>query len=184
MNTSGTLLLVAALGLGGCATVVKGTKQDIAVDTSPQGATCVVSRGGAEVAMIQQSPGVVQVGRDKEALVFSCTKAPEFAAAATQRVESSFNGATFGNIIAGGLIGVVVDASTGANYTYPEKVSIDLAGVSGAPVAAIAPAAPAAAAAPAAVAARAAPAAAAASAAPAATIRKEDGTITMKPVND
>jgi len=179
MNTSVKLLLVAATGLGGCATVVKGTKQDIAVETSPQGATCVVSRGGAEVAMIQQSPGVVQVGRDKEALVFSCTKAPEFATAKTQRVESSFNGATFGNIIAGGLIGVVVDASTGANYTYPEKVSIDLAGSSGAPVAASAPAAPAAAATPAAE-----PAAASASAAPAATIRKDDGTITMKPVND
>jgi hypothetical protein len=124
----------------------------------------------------------VQVGRDKEALVFSCTKAPEFATAKTQRVESSFNGATFGNIIAGGLIGVVVDASTGANYTYPEKVSIDLAGTSGAPVAASAPAAPAAAAAP-----QAAPAptsASAAPAAPAATIRTDDGTVTMKPVND
>ena len=39
----------------------------------------------------------------------------------------SFGPATFGNIIAGGVIGVVVDAASGANYSYPENVRLDLA---------------------------------------------------------
>ena len=39
----------------------------------------------------------------------------------------SFGGATFGNIIAGGVIGVVVDAASGANYSYPDDIRMDLA---------------------------------------------------------
>ena len=39
----------------------------------------------------------------------------------------SFGAATFGNIIAGGVIGVVVDAASGANYTYSDDIRMDLA---------------------------------------------------------
>ena len=37
-------------------------------------------------------------------------------------VESHTAGMTFGNILAGGVIGAAVDMSTGAAYKYPEKV--------------------------------------------------------------
>jgi len=38
-----------------------------------------------------------------------------------------FGGATFGNIIAGGIVGVVVDAASGANYSYNDDVRLDFA---------------------------------------------------------
>jgi len=136
-------LVATLLGLGGCATIVKGTTQDIALDTNPQGGNCNVLRAGAPVATIT-APGIVKVGRGKERLTITCTKAPEFPTETAMTVDSKFNGATFGNILAGGVIGVVVDSSTGANYSYPDKVTVELAGTASAtPVATttIAPAA-------------------------------------------
>jgi hypothetical protein len=62
--------------------------------------------------------------------------------------KSHFGGATAGNIIAGGIIGLGVDAASGANFYYDSPITVDL-GAPTAPVAAAtptaAPAAPAAA---------------------------------------
>ncbi len=128
MNTAvKTLACAALIGLGGCATVVKGTTQDILVETDPTGASCTVSNSnGVQVAVLNQTPGAVQVSRSKHALTFSCTKTPQFTSPSIQVVQSDFNGMTFGNILVGGLIGAAVDASTGANNNYPEKVFINL----------------------------------------------------------
>jgi hypothetical protein len=127
MKVAANLALVVALvGLGGCATIVKGTTQDIAVDSNPQGANCTVSRNGAQLAVVNPTPGKIKVTRDREALTFACSKAPEYSNTATSVVESKFNGTTFGNILIGGVVGAVVDASTGSNYSYPDRVMIDL----------------------------------------------------------
>jgi hypothetical protein len=39
-------------------------------------------------------------------------------------LSSKFTGATVGNILLGGIVGVVVDAASGANNKYPERVTI------------------------------------------------------------
>jgi len=39
-------------------------------------------------------------------------------------VESKFSGATIGNVLAGGLIGIAVDAASGANNFYPDQVTV------------------------------------------------------------
>lgn len=36
-------------------------------------------------------------------------------------IPSHFNGATAGNILAGGIIGIGIDAATGANDNYPTE---------------------------------------------------------------
>ncbi len=50
-----------------------------------------------------------------------------------------FQGTTFGNIIAGGVTGMIVDAATGANYEYPSNVHLSLAPIPVAPLATIQP---------------------------------------------
>lgn len=149
MNSVPKVLLAAALlGLGGCATVVKGSSQDIAIDSSPQGASCEVTRQGVILGQISATPAKFNVSRDKDPLVIACKKPGHAAGQST--AESKFNGATLGNILLGGVIGVVVDASTGANYTYPEQVMVALPiegetsvmAPSSAPAAAASPAAP------------------------------------------
>lgn len=111
--------------LPGCATVVSGTTDVVAVESYPPGASCSVARAGATVATITMTPGVMSVGKSGSPLEVTCRKPGYQAGAAV--AASSFNGWTFGNLVIGGLIGVVVDASTGANFTYPPSVVVALA---------------------------------------------------------
>ena len=70
------------------------------------------------------TPGSVTVHKTKNNLDVSCTK--DGFADASQSVEPHFNGATVGNVLAGGLIGVGIDAASGANYTYPDEIDVPM----------------------------------------------------------
>jgi len=109
--------------LASCATVVGGTSQDIAVDTDPQGASCAFTRGNeGALGTVAQTPGKFAVQRRKEALQITCSR--DGYAPTTEIVESKFSGATVGNALFGGLIGIAVDAASGANNDYPERIII------------------------------------------------------------
>lgn len=45
---------------------------------------------------------------------------------ATTTIPAKFNAVTAGNIILGGLVGIAVDAASGANYGYAEKTDIPM----------------------------------------------------------
>jgi hypothetical protein len=49
-------------------------------------------------------------------------------------VAPHFNGATVGNVIAGGIIGIGIDAATGANFNYPTEVNVAMDPENAAPV--------------------------------------------------
>ncbi len=108
--------------LPGCATVVSGANQVVSVSTSPPGATCSIDRGGALVGSVPSTPGVLPIGKSGRDLTVTCTK-PGYQTARTVSA-SSFNGWTFGNLVVGGLIGVAIDASTGANFDYPPLIDV------------------------------------------------------------
>jgi hypothetical protein len=55
-------------------------------------------------------------------MIISCTH--DGYQQADEVVASSFSGATVGNILLGGLVDVVVDAASGANNKYPDRVII------------------------------------------------------------
>ena len=115
---------VLAFSTGACATIVEGTSQDIVVTTVPGGATCEFERLGSVVGMVDATPGTIHVSKSKDSIVVSCTK--EGHLSATEVISSSFGGATLGNILLGGVVGVVIDASSGANNKYPDTVSLAL----------------------------------------------------------
>ncbi len=119
------LVLLPLLVLPACATLVNGSSQNVTVSTTPPGASCTLDRIGARLGAITPTPGSVRVDKSKNDLTVTCSK--EGFQTATVTHSPHFSGATFGNIIAGGVIGVVVDASTGANYTYPDNVEVALA---------------------------------------------------------
>ena len=118
------LVTLTVLSLGGCATVFEGTGQSVAVSTNPPGANCTVSREGVQLGTVNPTPGSIRVEKSKNDLSVACAMVGH--QATTVSYSPTFNGTTFGNIILGGGIGVIVDASTGANYTYPAQVSVDL----------------------------------------------------------
>ena len=66
----------------------------------------------------------VTAHKTKNDLNISCTKAGY--ADGKQVAVSHFGGATFGNIIAGGIIGAGVDAASGANYYYDSPITVPM----------------------------------------------------------
>jgi len=136
---------LAALGIAvsGCASIVEGTTQDFAVNTTPKGgAKCTLTN--SEGTWYVTTPGNTRVHKTKHDLDITCTL--DGYQTAHRTIESHFNGATAGNVIAGGIIGIGIDAATGANFNYPADATLEmepLDAASAAPAAASATAAPA-----------------------------------------
>ena len=123
-----SLAAVAALGMAvsGCASIVEGTTQSIAVTSSPvSGANCVLT--SSEGTYYVTTPGNVTVHKTKNDLAVVC-KRDGYQDAST-KIAPHFNGATLGNVIAGGVIGVGIDAATGANFNYPDKFDVPMIAV-------------------------------------------------------
>jgi hypothetical protein len=112
--------------LSGCASVVEGTTQSVAVATPPaDGAKCTLEN--SEGTWFVTSPGNAQIHKTKNDLHITCKKDGFRDAGIT--VAPHFNGATTGNVIAGGLVGLGVDAATGANYNYPTGIAVPMMSV-------------------------------------------------------
>jgi len=80
---------------------------------------------GVRVGAISATPGSVRLDKSKNDLAVTCSK--DGFQTATVNHAAAFSGATFGNIIAGGVVGVIVDAASGANYSYPDDIRLDMA---------------------------------------------------------
>lgn len=116
---------VAVLGiaLSGCASIIKGSSQQIAITTPPtDGADCVLSSKEGNWTVV--TPGVAKVKKSKEDIQIHCTKAGWKDATAT--IPSDFEGWTLGNLLIGGIIGLGVDASTGAINEYPHAFQVPM----------------------------------------------------------
>ncbi len=118
-----------SFGMAGCGTIVEGTHQDIAVATTPDGAHCDATRKGEVVGTINSTPGKLSVRKTKDDILLACNK--DGYQASSQYLHSGMAAGTFGNIIAGGVIGWGVDSATGADNKYPESVTVQLVPVSG-----------------------------------------------------
>ena len=123
-STLSSLLVVLGTTLTGCATVVSGTTQTIGVNTDPEGADCQFTRKGVLVGRVNPTPGTLQIGKDFESVSVLCRKEGFDDTAGV--IGTEFQAMTLGNILLGGLIGVVVDAASGAMTKYPEVVTFTL----------------------------------------------------------
>ena len=128
-------LLTAFAGLSllpACSTLTTGTDQDLTVATNPAGAACTLDRAGQRLAAVPLTPGSVKVSKSGKPIDVECIK-PGFQTARLQH-KSDFAGATLGNLILGGGIGLVVDMSTGASSVYPSEICVPLVADPNAPV--------------------------------------------------
>lgn len=115
--------------LSGCASIVEGTNQQIAVNTNPSGADCGLYRKGIKIGTIIQAPGSTLVNKTKNDIWIVCVK-PGYQAA-TYLNHSGVAGGTFGNIIAGGGIGWAIDSASGADNKYDSPVNLSMVPVVG-----------------------------------------------------
>jgi hypothetical protein len=142
-------VVAALLLLQGCASIVSGQNQSIAVQTVSMsgpvsGALCRLSNNKGSWDLV--SPGTTTVQRSFEALSVRCEK--EGLEPALETFASATKAMAFGNVLIGGVIGASIDVSTGAAYDYPGMITITFRGASPAPASAAGPAAAVAAAAP------------------------------------
>ncbi|MBI2989540.1 MAG: PEGA domain-containing protein [Deltaproteobacteria bacterium] len=112
-------VLLAALFLQGCASIMQGSTQHISVTTVPSGATVLVNG-------IQRftSPAMIELPRRESHRLDISLEGYHPEVVDVRHVPSNM---TAGNIIAGGLVGYFVDQSTGAAFRLvPEVVQINL----------------------------------------------------------
>lgn len=117
-------LLACTLLLNACATIIEGTTQTVTVATEPTAATCTMTRQSETVGAIPLTPGSVTISKSRRDLDVACTK-PGYQTA-TETVHARFVGTTFLNLLLGGVVGFIVDASSGANNVYPADVRMAL----------------------------------------------------------
>jgi len=114
--------------LTGCATITRGTTEVLVVETDPPGATVEISNGHQ-----CSSPCTVELKRkhDYHVKIAKAGYEPIETDVKSQIVGAGAAGMA-GNVLVGGLIGVGVDAYTGATKGLkPNPLSVNLAPVSG-----------------------------------------------------
>ena len=132
-----SMLMLLGL-LGGCASIVEGTNQQIAVNTNPAGADCGLYRKGLKIGTIVQAPGSVLVNKTKNDIWIVRVK--QGYQAATYLNHSGVAGGTFGNIVLGGGIGWAIDSASGADNKYDGVVNLSMVPAAAAPAPATLPA--------------------------------------------
>ncbi len=122
------LLLVAALAAPcvGCASVTRGTTENISIASTPSGATAEVS--GLETPTTCVTPCVVVAKRSADITVTVKKEGYEpQIVPLTKEIPGTGAAGFAGNILAGGLIGMGVDAATGAALDHkPNPVIVTL----------------------------------------------------------
>ncbi len=131
------LMLVAGLALAGCGTITRGANEDVAIQVTPNTAKVTTTLGN-----VCTGPCVVKAPRNKSFTVTA--EAPGYESqvvAVGIHATGAGTAGLAGNLVVGGLIGVGVDAATGAiNDHMPNPVIITLQPVGAKPAAPAKPA--------------------------------------------
>lgn len=116
-------VVLLGTALSGCASIVKGSSEDIALNTAPaDGASCSLKNGLGEWSAT--TPAKVTVKRSKTDIDVRCTK--EGYKDGSTVVASGFQPWTLGNLLIGGIIGIGIDWGTGAINDYPSTVNVPM----------------------------------------------------------
>ncbi len=123
------VIVCAVLALSGCATIVSGKMQPISVQTTQaragevRGANCTLTNDKG--SWFVTTPASTVVLKSYSDLVVDCNKDT---LAGSSIFKSNANTSVWGNILAGGIIGYAVDASSGSGFDYPAVLSVILKG--------------------------------------------------------
>lgn len=114
-------VILGALALTACASIMHGTSQDVGISSSPTGAKVMVDNlQGAN------TPYVAKLSR-KDNHIVKITM--DGYAPAELTLTKSVSGWVWGNVVFGGLIGLAVDAISGGLYNLtPDQLQATLAG--------------------------------------------------------
>ena len=116
-----SLSLVAIAGFSGCASIVSKTTYPVSIKSFPPGEEFVVKNESGSTIHSGKTPQVVML-KAGDGFFDGATYKVEFEAGNVLVIDSSLDPWYFGNILFGGLIGmVIVDPATGAMWKLPES---------------------------------------------------------------
>jgi hypothetical protein len=118
------LCLLGLAALVGCATVTRGASQNTTIVTDPPGAGCVFRRADAVIGVVNPTPGTLSIVKGHTPIEVSCTK--DGYAEASGSIGAHFEPMSIGNILLGGVIGIVVDATSGATAAYEPNIALTM----------------------------------------------------------
>ncbi len=121
--------IAVAISLSACATITKGTTQTVAIQTpGAPGASCTLVSEGIGTKTVT-TPATIVLDKSQHSIAVSCKK--ECFLDGTGIISSSTEGMAAGNIIAGGVLGLGIDAATGAMNKYNPDTQIGMVAVPG-----------------------------------------------------
>ncbi len=114
--------------LSSCASIVSKSNWPVSIQSQPTGLDFIVKKADGTVISNGKTPQIVTLdskgGYFKAATYIIQTKRGN-KVMGEHEITASLNGWYFGNILFGGLIGlVIVDPLTGAMYRFPESVNV------------------------------------------------------------
>ena len=123
------LFVAMALLLSACATITRGTTQTVAITTpGVADATCTLTSSTVGTKVVK-TPATITLEKGRESVTVHCTK--ECYTDGTGVIASDFEAMTMGNIILGGVIGVGVDAASGAMNKYAPEAQVVMTPIPG-----------------------------------------------------
>lgn len=131
-STNAMVALLFAGITAGCATIVSDISYPLAINSAPDGANfTITNRDGIEVNR-GTTPMTVELkagGGYFKAQTYTIVLSKDGFEDQTVSVRSTMDGWYWGNILIGGLIGMlIVDPITGAMYKLPETVAVNMDG--------------------------------------------------------
>jgi hypothetical protein len=115
-------IVVLAFHLAGCATITRGTSQVVAVSTpGVPGATCTLTSPSVGTQVVV-TPATISLPKGRDAVSVRCEK--ECYQDGAGIIASNMEGMAAGNLILGGVVGLGVDAASGAMNSYSPEVQI------------------------------------------------------------
>lgn len=122
--TLGLVALAFAMVINSCASIVKGSKQDVSVDSSPQKANVIIKSTSGIEFFNGTTPATMKLPKKNEYVVnvsldgYQETKIP---------ITQSFETWAIGNIFCGGIIGLAIDYANGAMWKLePNHINVSL----------------------------------------------------------
>lgn len=124
-------LIVAALSVAvfsGCASIVSKSEYAVAINSNPDAAQFSVTNSAGQKIHSGVTPASINLKSSSgyfKGETYTIELKKEGFSPKTYTLSSSVNGWYFGNILFGGLIGMlIVDPATGAMYKLPERVDV------------------------------------------------------------
>jgi len=116
------VVVALATGLSACASIVSENQSTTYIETDPEKARCELH--GQDFKRVLETPNSIHLPAEAAPLTIAC-KAPGYRTT-TATLDTKLDGWIFGNILFGGLVGIVIDAARGAGQKFPPRFSLIL----------------------------------------------------------